>query len=118
MTGAETRCFLTFSSPKTADGRFGQARVHVVSLQHDAEFRAAPFGQSGKTMRKALTVFSKRSYLNKYYYVRTCKKKPLCDKQVLFESFHGTNLNDSPFAMMRELAKDPAFTIYYTSKKS
>ena len=74
-------------------------------------------GKAAKTMRKALTVFSKRSYLNKYYYVRTCKKKPLCDKQVLFESFHGTNLNDSPFAMMRELAKDPTFTIYYTSKK-
>ena len=63
-------------------------------------------GKAAKTMRKALTVFSKRSYLNKYYYVRTCKKKPLCDKQVLFESFHGTNLNDSPFAMMRELAKE------------
>lgn len=75
------------------------------------------FAKIARFLRKAIQVFSKRSYFNKYYYVRTCKKRPLCEKQVLFESFHGTNLNDSPFAMMRELAKDPAFTVYYTSKK-
>lgn len=34
-------------------------------------------GKAAKTMRKALTVFSKRSYLNKYYYVRIGFKKIL-----------------------------------------
>lgn len=71
----------------------------------------------GKFMNKFKNVLTKKSYFNKYYYVRCCEKKPLIEKQVLFESFHGTSLNDSPFAMMRELAKEGTFKIYYTTKK-
>lgn len=70
----------------------------------------------GKFVKKALWAFTKRSYLNKYRYVRKCRTKKVVENQVLFESFHGTNLNDSPFAMMCELAKDGDFKIYYTSK--
>lgn len=56
-------------------------------------------------------------YLNKYRYVRMWKRKPIKENQVLFESFHGTTLSDSPFAMLKELAKNPKYNIYYTSRK-
>lgn len=72
----------------------------------------------GKVFKKALWAFTKRSYINKYYYVKKWRKSKLVENQVLFESFHGTSLNDSPFAMMKELAKDKNFNIYYTSKKN
>ena len=71
----------------------------------------------GKIGKKAVWAFTKRSYLNKYRYARKSRRSPIVKNQVLFESFHGTNLNDSPFAMMKELAKDDRFKIYYTSKK-
>lgn len=69
-----------------------------------------------KMIKKAHKVFTKRSYLNKYRYVKKWRNSPLIENQVLFESFHGSVLNDSPFAMMAELAKDPKFKIYYTSR--
>lgn len=74
-------------------------------------------GKLGKIGKKALWAFTKRSYLNKYRYVRKSRKGKIIENQVLFESFHGTNLNDSPFAMMKELAKDSQFRIFYTSRK-
>lgn len=76
------------------------------------------FGKKiGKYIKKFKVVLTKKSYFNKYYYVNCCRKKPIINNQVLFESFHGTTLNDSPFAMMRELAKEKKYKIYYTSKK-
>lgn len=63
------------------------------------------------------TIAGKRS-TNKYYYAYNWKYRKIKENRVLFESFHGTALNDSPFAMMLELAKDPQFEIYYTSKKA
>lgn len=72
----------------------------------------------GRYVKKFKKVLTKRSYFNKYYYVKTCRNKPLIEHQVLFESFHGSSLNDSPFAMMQELAKEGTYQIYYTSKKA
>lgn len=70
-----------------------------------------------KICKKVKKVFTNKSYRNKYRYVKKWRKSPIVENRVLFESFHGTALNDSPFAMMKELAKDPSFEIYYTSKK-
>ena len=67
-------------------------------------------------LKKGRNVLKNKKFVNKYTYVKAWRKEPLKEKQVLFESFHGTAINDSPFAMMKELAKDPAFQIYYTSK--
>lgn len=76
------------------------------------------FGKKiGKYVKKVKNVITKKSYFNKYYYVTCCRKKPVIKNQVLFESFHGTTLNDSPFAMMRELAKDGNYKMFYTSRK-
>lgn len=53
----------------------------------------------------------------KYAYAKYVKKCPIVENQVLFESFHGQSLNDSPFAMMRELAKEGKYKIFYTTKR-
>ena len=40
---------------------------------------------------------------------------------ILFESFHGKTVSDSPLHMLREFLKDPAsehFTIYYATSKN
>lgn len=68
-------------------------------------------------VKKFKKVLTKKSYFNKYYYVNCCKKKELVENQVLFESFHGTTLSDSPFAMMQDLAKEGKYKIYYTTNK-
>lgn len=70
-----------------------------------------------KLVAKIKKLFTKKAYFNKYYYATCCRKKEIIEKQVLFESFHGTALNDSPFAMMQQLAKDTSFKLYYTTKK-
>ena len=71
-----------------------------------------------KIKKKIIKVFRGRSsYLKKYRYVRKWRKAPIKENQVLFESFHGTTINDSPFAMLKELAKDSKYRIYYTSRK-
>lgn len=95
---------------------FSKYRItwYVFSLMPNPLIRLG--NRLGKLGKKMLWAFTKRSYLNKYRYVRKCRTKKVVDNQVLFESFHGTNLNDSPFAMMRELAKEKRYKIYYTSK--
>lgn len=70
-----------------------------------------------KIYKKIVRVFRNKIYFNKYHYVKYWQNYNVKEYQVLFESFHGTTLNDSPFAMMRELAKDEKFHIFYTSKK-
>lgn len=75
------------------------------------------FKRIGKYVRIIKKVFTKKSYINKFYYASLCKKKPIKENQVLFESFHGTTLGDSPFAMMEELLKEGGYKIYYTTSK-
>src|SRR5699024_7771593 len=72
----------------------------------------------GSYVKKAKKVLTKRSYINKFYYARLCKQKPLDEHAILFESFHGKALTDSPFAMMQQIAKDTSYKLYYTTTKA
>lgn len=70
-----------------------------------------------KYFRKVKKGLTSKKYKNKYYYSKLCKKSPIKENQVLFESFHGTTIGDSPFAMMKELLKEGKYKIYFTTKK-
>ena len=48
-------------------------------------------------------------------YVHYYKHRRVKPNTVLFESFHGRNISDSPFYLMRELAKYKQFDIYFTT---
>lgn len=52
---------------------------------------------------KAKNLIKKWEHISEFSYARMCKTKPLIENRVLFESFHGTTVSDSPFAMMKEL---------------
>ena len=43
------------------------------------------------------------------------KHEPVKKDVVLFESFHGKDISDSPLAMMQELLKEGKYKIYFTT---
>ncbi len=58
----------------------------------------------------------KRKNLYRYYYVLIRKYLPVKKNTVLFESFHGKDISDSPLAMLQELLKEKKeYTIYITT---
>lgn len=50
-------------------------------------------------------------------YVQYTETKPIVKKRVLIESFHGKNISDSPYYIMKELLKRGGYDIYVTSNK-
>src|SRR5699024_1237005 len=69
-----------------------------------------------RTMKKARKIFSRNNRV-KYSYAYHYKHSEIIENTVLFESFHGTTISDSPFYMMRELAKThPEMKIYVTTQ--
>lgn len=73
--------------------------------------------KAGNSGKKLILAFGKRAYVNKFIYAKYWKNSPIVKKQVLFESFHGTTMSDSPFYMMKELEKNPEYKIYYVTTK-
>lgn len=53
--------------------------------------------------------------LFKYYYMWCWKHMSIKKNTVLFESFHGTDISDSPLAMMQELQKIGGYKLYVTT---
>ena len=51
-------------------------------------------------------------------YVSYCETKKVAPKRVLIESFHGKNISDSPYYIMKELVKRGGYQIYVTSTKN
>ena len=69
-----------------------------------------------RTMKKARKIFSRNNRV-KYSYAYHYKHSEIIENTVLFESFHGTTISDSPFYMMGELAKThPEMKIYVTTQ--
>ena len=58
-----------------------------------------------RTLKKGLNLFSKYN-INKFIYSFYSHYSKLDDQLVLFESFHGTTISDSPFYMMKELCEE------------
>lgn len=54
----------------------------------------------------------------KRYYINIVEKKKVVKNRVLIESFHGKNISDSPFEMMKEIYKRGGYEIYVTSTES
>jgi len=54
----------------------------------------------------------------KRYYIKMFETKKVVKNRVIFESFHGKNISDSPFEMMKELYKRGGYEIYVTSTES
>lgn len=71
---------------------------------------------SGLTKPKKLIkkIFKKEEH-NRFVYIWNHKYGKVRKNEVLFESFHGTNLSDSPYYLMKELVKDNKFKIYFTT---
>lgn len=66
-------------------------------------------------IRKIKNVFSKTN-LVKYTYAYFSKHKKVNNNMILFESFHGSTLSDSPFYMMKDLLNNNnKFQIYFTT---
>lgn len=55
--------------------------------------------------------------MNKTYYAYCRKRHKVQEKQVLFMSYFGGNITDSPYYMMKELAKDNKFEIFVASRQ-
>lgn len=70
-----------------------------------------------KSMQKLKYIWKKKSYITRYYYTKVCKKHEIIKKQVLFESYQGATMSDSPYYMMLELAKDKDYKIYFSVDK-
>lgn len=51
-------------------------------------------------------------------YVQLVEKEKVVEDRVLIESFHGKNISDSPYYIMKELLKRNKYDIYVTSTKS
>lgn len=68
-------------------------------------------------MGKIKNILNKRHY-TKYLYAYYSKNHAIDENAVLFESFHGKTISDSPFYMMKDLVenrKDKNLKIYFTS---
>ena len=68
-----------------------------------------------KEAREFKALFTRVRYRYAWYFRNTS----VHDKTILFESFHGKTISDSPFYMLREFLNDPRsadFTIYYSTK--
>lgn len=59
----------------------------------------------------------RKTRLSKRYYSRIIHTKRIVPNRVLFESFHGQNISDSPYYMMKELYDRGGYKIYATSQK-
>lgn len=59
--------------------------------------------------------FYDRNKLYRYFYTWVWKHEPVKKDVVLFESFHGKDISDSPLAMMQELLKEGKYKIYFTT---
>lgn len=67
-----------------------------------------------KLKRYCKKLFQKK-YHAKYIYAWYYKHGKVRENQVLFESFHGRTISDSPFYMLKELMKRGNFDIYYST---
>ena len=60
-----------------------------------------------------------KTNLYRYCYIFTRQHSKIDKKMVLFESFHGKKISDSPLAMLQELLKEERqYKIYYTVNKA
>lgn len=59
----------------------------------------------------------KRIKTCKVYYAYCRKRYKVKENQVLFLSYYGGNITDSPYYMMKELSKDKNFKIYVASRQ-
>lgn len=60
----------------------------------------------------------KRAPKMKFFYGSYYKHCPVVENRILFESFHGTTISDSPFYILKELlSRDDAdkYEIYYST---
>lgn len=74
------------------------------------------FKKIQRVKKKTIRLFSINNRV-KYSYAYHYKHSKIIKDTVLFESFHGTTISDSPFYMMRELAKThPHIKIYVTTQ--
>lgn len=74
------------------------------------------FEKCNRIFKKVMKLFSKPNLL-KYVYAFYYKYGKVDDNSVLFESFHGTTMSDSPFYMMKELFEtSKSKKIYFTTQ--
>lgn len=74
------------------------------------------FAKVSSFTKKLKKLFSQNNFV-KYIYAHYLKYGVLDEKAVLFESFHGTTLSDSPFYMMKELHESGKnMKIYFTTQ--
>ncbi len=74
------------------------------------------FGKMTRIFRKVKKFLSHNNII-KYTYAYHLKHSSVQDNVVLFESFHGTTLSDSPFYMMKELIESHKnMKIYFTTQ--
>lgn len=67
---------------------------------------------------KARKLFARNNII-KYAYAHYCQHNQIDEKAVLFESFHGSNVSDSPFYMMKSLINEnnsQNLKIYFTTQ--
>lgn len=75
------------------------------------------FSKIATFFRKFKKIFKKNNII-KYAYAFYSNYKDINDKIVLFESFHGTTLSDSPFYMMRDVIdRFQNLEIYFTTQE-
>lgn len=63
--------------------------------------------------KKFLNMDLHKKFIYAYYY----KHRKVKENIVLFESFHGTTISDSPYYLMKEIIKDKKFKVYFTTNK-
>lgn len=71
-----------------------------------------------KSIKSFKRIWGKKNYITRYYYAKVCNKQEIIKKQVLFESFQGTTMSDSPYYMMLELTKDKDYKLYFSVEKN
>lgn len=68
-----------------------------------------------KKMKSIIKKVKNKNINNKFIYAVCRKYGKIRKNTVLFESFHGTTISDSPYYIMKELVKDKKFKIYFTT---
>lgn len=74
------------------------------------------FGGTYSFFKKSKSLFSKNNMI-KYSYAHHHKYTKIDENAVLFESFHGATISDSPFYMMKQLCESHSnLKIYFTTQ--
>lgn len=114
-----------FSGWRTDYGKYGGFNFLISQRKPLDEYQSKEFWHKIVEMPAKKTKDYLNSYINRFssngrpktQYLK-CRKKPILSNVVLIESFHGKNISDSPFEIMKELVKRGGYEIFVTSTGS